>query len=205
MSCIDPIKYIILAQITFPFLSIQFIYFFYPNTFNQQFRNRINFNNLRWFAIIEKGDTFDARQSKNKARRVDSWSRMVDMVNDEAATGHVLNVLFVSWILKRASARRGSRESEKLVTMEGASRFERSMNRALLTLSRPQASHLLLSESIFLFQRKVPSQFSSHSENVTKYRRDFDNQIHKYRMVLRKGRESLWTEKIPDARREIKY
>ena len=53
------------------------------------------------------------------------------MVNDEAATGHVLNVLFVSWILKRASARRGSRESEKLVTMEGASRFERSMNRAL--------------------------------------------------------------------------
>lgn len=127
------------------------------------------------------------------------------MVNDEAATGHVLNVLFVSWILKRASARRGSRESEKLVTMEGASRFERSMNRALLTLSRPQASHLLLSESIFLFQRKVPSQFSSHSENVTKYRRDFDNQIHKYRMVLRKGRESLWTEKIPDARREIKY
>lgn len=61
------------------------------------------------------------RQASVKTRLVVSDE---DMVNDEAATGHVLNVLFVSWILKPASARRGSRENEKLVTMEGASRFE---------------------------------------------------------------------------------
>lgn len=37
-----------------------------------------------------------------------------------------------------------------------------------------------------------------------KYRRDFDNQIHKSDGPS-KDKESLWMEKIPDARREIKY